>query len=127
MRLIAIGLCLIGCGCLVYQTLVFPRRLDSAIEEQMFLVRRYAVRLTPEQAVTLFRDLRPKIDSFRPTMWPGVVLVLIGSALLSCRSLMKRGVPEASERAEPRSSEWREGASWARQSSSNAVGPAPLS
>jgi hypothetical protein len=100
MRLLGISLCLIGCGWLSYQTLIFEHRLDSAVEHQVFLIQRYVVSLTPEQAVTRFRDLGREVDSFRPAIWPGVVLVLVGSGLLSWNSLAKRRVRDMNSKAE---------------------------
>jgi hypothetical protein len=100
MRLLGISLCLIGCGWLSYQTLIFEHRLDSAVEHQVFLIQRYVVSLTPEQAVTRFRDLGREVDSFRPAIWPGVVLVLVGSGLLSWYSLAKRRVRDMNSKAE---------------------------
>jgi hypothetical protein len=101
MRLIAIALCLIGCGCLGYQTVVFGKRLDSAVEEHVFLVQRYAMRLTPDQAVMRFRALGNQIDSFRPALWPGVILVLMGAALLIWKSSVAPEIPARDAETEP--------------------------
>ena len=98
MRFIPIGLSLLGCGWLSYQSLMFAFRVDSIIEDRVHTVQRFQAQLSTAQAVTFLRDMNCEIDSFRPAVWPGVVVALIGSALFSWRSSVKREVRELAAR-----------------------------
>ena len=82
MRILGLILTLAGCAWIAYEGFVFPGRIDAATNSRVELIERYDVQFTKQQAIREFRGLSADVLTASPRLWPGIVAVFIGTALL---------------------------------------------